>query len=518
MKGKIGSYFTLCILVGLAYFYWEQLEDRFQLTYIHRSLTTSQAQRDNAKKDVILYKNGYSTGGIQMQISADLLDKKNAKELAEYFSQFIQVETIKEDKDIIVTTTKKTKQNVADRVYNGQGKIIKSYQEIQQGDRLYLVAPGLLFVWPFVKLGHRVYLYPKEAHNSQPVILESFTESPRTFHVHNFFNYEEADRLIQRITEIDDEFNKLQKSGVGHGSSDGKKQISPHRTSENAFDQVSETAIKIRKRVFEVLGMEKFQDDMCDGLQLLRYKQKQAYIAHTDYFDTYTTDEWNWDPTTGGSNRFATMFMYLSNVTRGGQTCFPQATMPEGIPEIYQHPKDVEESRQMGGKLFQKDSWEYDMVQKCTSKLASYPRKGHALLFYSQKPNGELDPMSLHGGCPVLDGTKWGANLWVWNKRRYGLDHDSKGDKTTAFEVIFENPSDRPVDLFWSSTLMTTIQPHKKQMYTTYTGHKWTFKDGEKIVLEFTGDAKQGSTQNVVVPLSNGKIQQQQKTVTKEDL
>ena len=36
-----------------------------------------------------------------------------------------------------------------------------------------------------------------------------------------------------------------------------------------------------------------------------------------------------------------------------------------------------------------------------------YPRKAHAILFYSQLPNGALDPMSLHGGCPVVEGTKW---------------------------------------------------------------------------------------------------------------
>ena len=24
--------------------------------------------------------------------------------------------------------------------------------------------------------------------------------------------------------------------------------------------------------------------------------------------------------------------------------------------------------------------------------------------------------MATHGGCPILDGQKWAANLWVWNK------------------------------------------------------------------------------------------------------
>ena len=60
-------------------------------------------------------------------------------------------------------------------------------------------------------------------------------------------------------------------------------------------------------------------------------------------------------------------------------------------------------------------------MQQCYSRFAVAPRKGDAILFYSQKPSGDLDPLSIHGGCPVLAGTKWAANLWVWNGRRYGV-------------------------------------------------------------------------------------------------
>ena len=48
--------------------------------------------------------------------------------------------------------------------------------------------------------------------------------------------------------------------------------------------------------------------------------------------------------------------------------------------------------------------WQTDLVQKCYNKLAVLPRKGSAILFYSQLPNGVLDDQSLHGGCPVLQG------------------------------------------------------------------------------------------------------------------
>ena len=50
--------------------------------------------------------------------------------------------------------------------------------------------------------------------------------------------------------------------------------------------------------------------------------------------------------------------------------------------------------------------------------------RGDAILFYSQRPDGELDENSLHGACPVLKGMKWGANLWVWNACRYSQCED----------------------------------------------------------------------------------------------
>lgn len=494
---KATSYATLLALLSLVYVYWEHLDTKFQLTEQHRSLSDRDGGA-HAGKNVTLYRNGYSTGGVQMLLNAELLNAKSGPELAEYFSQFVDVEGVasedaKDDAEPVSVA--------ADRVFNGKGRLITAYSDIEAGERLYLVAPGLLFVWPFVKLGHRVHLSEVESPTGKPIVVESFSESPRTFHLHNFFTYDESDRLIERILEIDDDNNKLQQSHVGHQN--GKKQVSSHRTSENAFDQISDTAVAIRKRVFDVLSLGDYKPDMCDGLQLLRYKQKQAYIAHNDYFDPHTSSDWNWDPHKGGSNRFATVFMYLSNVTRGGQTVFPYAEMPEGIPDAYNHPADVGEYQQLGMSLFDQDSWEFDMVQKCSTKLASYPRKAHAILFYSQKPNGELDPMSFHGGCPVLDGTKWGANLWVWNKRRYGLD--DKHTLSNKFKVVFQNPTAHSVEVFWSSTLMTTLEPHGKILYTTYTNHKWTLKIAGRTVLEFKGDAKDGAEQLVAVPMDAAK-------------
>ena len=44
------------------------------------------------------------------------------------------------------------------------------------------------------------------------------------------------------------------------------------------------------------------------------------------------------------------------------------------------------------------------------------PRRGDAILFYSQRPDGALDGRTRHGACPVRGGRKTAANVWVWNR------------------------------------------------------------------------------------------------------
>lgn len=51
-------------------------------------------------------------------------------------------------------------------------------------------------------------------------------------------------------------------------------------------------------------------------------------------------------------------------------------------------------------------------------ELAVKPVAGKAILWYNHFLDatgqlGELDPLTLHGSCPVLKGEKWIANFWI---------------------------------------------------------------------------------------------------------
>ena len=49
----------------------------------------------------------------------------------------------------------------------------------------------------------------------------------------------------------------------------------------------------------------------------------------------------------------------------------------------------------------------------CAMKgLAVKPAAGSAVAFWSLQTDGRLDSGALHGGCPVLKGTKWSATKW----------------------------------------------------------------------------------------------------------
>ncbi|GMI01870.1 hypothetical protein TrST_g10442 [Triparma strigata] len=289
---------------------------------------------------------------------------------------------------------------------------------------------GSAFVWPLTLPNHK-HIVSEEAVSpaieGKPVELESITlpqtgtvsNGPRVFEVHNFFSEAEAD-AIMLAAKNDLKASSLARQGIS------KEAV---RSSDSAFlNPKSTVATAIMERAFNLLRIGQYKRTRIENVQVVRYNDKgDAYNTHNDYLSEGTDYNFNFDPSAGGSNRLATILMYLSDVEAGGQTHFPylnegvESASQQNEPKLEEHLSSFE--ARMGA-----DSWQVELAKNCASHGSVTPRKGRAVLFYSQTPNATLDLYSLHGGCPVLAGDeKWMANIWIWNKDQ-PIYRDEKGE------------------------------------------------------------------------------------------
>jgi len=217
-------------------------------------------------------------------------------------------------------------------------------------------------------------------------------DHPRAFLYKRFMTDEECDFLI------DHSKSRMSKSGVVDAETGGTAK-SDIRTSTGSFVGIGANDLmkKLEKRVatFSMLPV-KHQE----ATQVLRYEFKQEYRAHYDYFFHK-----------GGmaNNRIVTILMYLHEPEFGGETVFPNTEVP------------LERAEKGWGKNF----------SECGNRgRAAVVRKGDALIFWSMKPGGELDPGSSHAGCPVVRGEKWTATKWIhvnptnqWNQNNHKVHY-----------------------------------------------------------------------------------------------
>ncbi|KAF0930716.1 hypothetical protein E2562_034911 [Oryza meyeriana var. granulata] len=202
---------------------------------------------------------------------------------------------------------------------------------------------------------------------------EVLSWEPRAFLYHNFLSKEECEYLISLAKP------HMKKSTVVDSSTGGSKD-SRVRTSSGMFltrgqDKIVRT---IEKRISDYTFIPV---ENGEGLQVLHYEVGQKYEPHFDYFH----DEFN---TKNGGQRIATLL--ISDVEDGGETVFPSS------------------------KVNSSSSPFYNELSECAKKgLSVKPKMGDALLFWSMRPDGTLDPSSLHGGCPVIKGNKWSSTKWM---------------------------------------------------------------------------------------------------------
>jgi len=275
-------------------------------------------------------------------------------------------------------------------IFTEHGERIETYEramEIAASDHLWFIFEGGQWIWPGVEIGHTFTIsLTNSSKDVNEFVIKTISIKPLVFSVENFLKQEECDTVIQSAKD------KVKPSDVVLQDQDKGKPASTWRTSTSCFLTSTEVPLfkEIDHRVEQLVRVPRQHQEL---IQVIRYELTQHYDAHTDYFDPqyHANDprllkEYDY----GYANRMATVFWYMSNVTAGGETVFPRFG---GTPQP-------------------------DNYKDCTKGLLVKPIKGKVIIFYSMLPNGVLDPHSLHGGCPVIEGIKWAANKWVWNKRR----------------------------------------------------------------------------------------------------
>jgi prolyl 4-hydroxylase len=197
----------------------------------------------------------------------------------------------------------------------------------------------------------------------------------------DFLSHEECQGLIQQAGPLSqsktvDERNDQSISTAGRSS---------HGTS--VVRGANALVNRVERRIARLSGLAVAHGE---ALQLLHYGVGGEYRPHVDYFDP--TSAGGKRQLFSGSQRLATIIMYLCDVESGGATAFPELS------------------------------------------LAFTPLQGAALVFASLGRDGQLLPTSLHGGCPVTSGEKWIATKWLRLTAQPpdplpGCRHDAAGAK-----------------------------------------------------------------------------------------
>eukprot|EP00268_Persea_americana_P052248 TRINITY_DN5842_c0_g1_i1.p1 TRINITY_DN5842_c0_g1~~TRINITY_DN5842_c0_g1_i1.p1 ORF type:complete len:244 (-),score=38.42 TRINITY_DN5842_c0_g1_i1:422-1153(-) len=135
-----------------------------------------------------------------------------------------------------------------------------------------------------------------------------------------------------------------------------------------------------------------------EPMRILHYGIKEEFKPHFDVYQDISQSAFS-------GNRVATVFMFLSNVTQGGEIILPHL--------------------QIKGSQSKDTTWS-DCAK---SEYGIKAIKGNALLLFNLHLNATTDNCSLHGSCPVVKGEKWSATKWIRAKafdvRKYSISVSS---------------------------------------------------------------------------------------------
>ncbi|WP_293936124.1 2OG-Fe(II) oxygenase [Iodobacter sp.] len=183
----------------------------------------------------------------------------------------------------------------------------------------------------------------------------------------DILSLEECDELV-RLSK-----SKLKRSTIVDPQT-GAEEVIDDRSSFGTFFNANESELitRLDRRIAEAMH---WPLENGEGLQILNYKMGGEYKPHFDYFPV--GDPGSQVHLKNGGQRVSTMVIYLNDVEEGGETIFPELGM------------------------------------------AISPKKGSAVYFEYCNSHSQTDPLTLHGGNPVLKGEKWIATKWM-RQGRFG--------------------------------------------------------------------------------------------------
>jgi prolyl 4-hydroxylase len=192
-------------------------------------------------------------------------------------------------------------------------------------------------------------------------------ERPQVIVFGDVLSPDECDEMIERSR------HRLKRSTTVNPAT-GKEDVIRNRTSEGIWYQRGEDAF-IEKMDRRISSLMNWPVENGEGLQILHYGTTGEYRPHFDYFPP--DQPGSAVHTAQGGQRVSTLVIYLNDVPDGGETIFPEAGM----------------------------------------SVAAV--KGGAVYFRYMNGQRQLDPLTLHGGAPVLGGDKWIMTKWM-RERAYG--------------------------------------------------------------------------------------------------
>jgi prolyl 4-hydroxylase len=214
---------------------------------------------------------------------------------------------------------------------------------------------GYVYEEPMVKPGNTVRI------GDHVVEVSMVLERPQVIVFSNVLTKEECEQLIEQSR------SKLSRSTTVDDAT-GKAQVHEHRTSSGTFFHINENPFiaKLDHRIAALMNLPVHNGE---GIQILNYQIGGEYKPHFDYFPPDLPGSAT--HIARGGQRVATLVMYLNDVEEGGETIFPEIGL----------------------------------------KVA--PRQGCAVYFAYCNSMQQIDPLTYHGGNPVIKGEKWIATKWM---------------------------------------------------------------------------------------------------------